>query len=43
MQASELLNSYFVDAHTWDEMYADNSVREHYRGVVEYMQQLSVE
>ena len=28
MQASELLQSYLVDANTWDEMYKDASVRE---------------
>ena len=43
MQASELLNTYHVDANTWDEMYSGSSVREQYRGVVDYMQQLSME
>jgi uncharacterized circularly permuted ATP-grasp superfamily protein len=43
MQASELINTYYVDANTWDEMYKDASVREQYKGVVEFMQQLSVE
>jgi uncharacterized circularly permuted ATP-grasp superfamily protein len=43
MQTSELLQSYLVDANTWDEMYKDASVREQYRKAVEFMQQLSVE
>ena len=43
MQTSELLQSYFVDGNTWDEMYADASVREQYKKAVEFMQQLSVE
>lgn len=43
MQASELLNSYFVDSGTWDEMYHDETVRDPYRGVVNFMQQLSIE
>lgn len=43
MQASELINTYFVDSNTWDEMYKDASVREQYKGVVEFMQQLSIE
>lgn len=43
MQTTELLNSYFVDTRTWDEMYSDNSVREQYQKVVEFMQQLSID
>src|SRR6516164_1916968 len=43
MQSSELLNSYLVDTHTWDEMYSDQSVRSQYKGVVEFMQQMSIE
>jgi len=43
MQTRELLQSYLVDANTWDEMYKDASVREQYRKAVEFMQQLSVE
>ncbi|MBS1975304.1 MAG: circularly permuted type 2 ATP-grasp protein, partial [Bacteroidetes bacterium] len=43
MQTSELLNNYDVDAGTWDEMYKDSAVREQYRAVVDFMQQLSVE
>src|ERR1700761_2155324 len=43
MQSSELLNSYLVDTHTWDEMYGNQSVRSQYRGVVEFMQQMSIE
>src|SRR5882724_1464051 len=43
MQTSELLNSYHVDANTWDEMYTDLSVREQYQGVVDFMQQMSID
>jgi uncharacterized circularly permuted ATP-grasp superfamily protein len=43
MQASELLSAYYVDAHTWDEMYKDAAVREQYRGVVDFMQRLNIE
>jgi uncharacterized circularly permuted ATP-grasp superfamily protein len=43
MQASDLLQSYLVDADTWDEMYSSASVREQYKKAVEFMQQLSVE
>jgi uncharacterized circularly permuted ATP-grasp superfamily protein len=43
MQTSELLNSYHVDANTWDEMYKDDSVRQQYQGVVDFMQQMSIE
>lgn len=43
MKAAELLNSYYVDTGTWDEMYSNNDLREQYRNVVEYMEQLSVD
>jgi len=43
MQANELLNTYHVDLNTWDEMYQNASVREQYRGVVEFMQELSID
>src|SRR4249919_717946 len=43
MQTSELLQSYLVDANTWDEMHGDSAVREQYKNAVEFMQQLSVE
>ncbi len=43
MQTSELLNGYHVDPNTWDEMYTDKSVREQYQGVVDFMQQMSIE
>ena len=42
MQASELVQSYLVDANTWDEMYKDASVREQYRKVLDFLQQLSI-
>jgi len=40
MQASDLLQSYLVDADTWDELYSGASVREQYKKAVEFMQQL---
>lgn len=43
MQATSLLNNYFTDARTWDEMYTDNSVRDQYKGVVDFLQQLSID
>lgn len=43
MQANELLQSYLVDADTWDEMYKDASVRTQYKKVLDFLQQLSVE
>jgi len=43
MQTSELLQSYLVDANTWDEMHGDSAVREQYKNAVEFMQQLSVD
>lgn len=43
MQASELLQSYMVDANTWDEMYKDASVREQYKKALQFLQQLSIE
>jgi hypothetical protein len=43
MQTTELLNTYYVDSGTWDEMYKDTSVREQYEGVMQFMQQLDVD
>lgn len=43
MQATELLNNYFVDNLTWDEMYTDQSVRDQYSRVVNFLQNLSTE
>jgi uncharacterized circularly permuted ATP-grasp superfamily protein len=43
MHTSELLNSYLVDTHTWDEMYTSRSVRPQYEGVVDFLQQMSIE
>jgi uncharacterized circularly permuted ATP-grasp superfamily protein len=43
MKADELLNDYYVDSKTWDEMYSNNELREQYRNVVDFMRQLSVE
>src|SRR5579859_2045452 len=43
MQTNELLNSYDVGAQTWDEMYAHQAVRTQYQGVVDFLQQMSIE
>lgn len=43
MQTNDLLNSYDVGAHAWDEMYAHQAVRPQYQGVVEFLQQMSIE
>src|SRR5262245_49399122 len=43
MQATELLNAYYLDTNTWYEMCAGATVREQYQRVVEYMQQLDME
>jgi len=42
MQTNELLSSYHPDPNTWDEMYEQASVRNQYRNVVDFLQQLSV-
>ncbi len=39
---NELLSSYNTDHNTWDEMYEQASVRNQYRNVVDFLQQLSV-
>ena len=43
MDTSELLDSYHVDPHTWDEMYAHSAVRSQYQGVVDFLRQMSVD
>ncbi len=43
MKAAELLNNYFVDSDTWDEMSDNRELREQYRNVMTFMQQLSIE
>ncbi|MBI2729904.1 MAG: circularly permuted type 2 ATP-grasp protein [Sphingobacteriales bacterium] len=43
MHTSELLHKYHVDPNTWDEMYRNEAVREQYQGVVNFLQQLSVD
>ena len=43
MQASELIQSYLVDANTWDEMYNDQAVRAHYKNAIDFLQKLTVE
>ncbi len=43
MQANGLLDNYFIDAHTWDEMYNNSTIREQYKGALGFLQQLSIE
>jgi uncharacterized circularly permuted ATP-grasp superfamily protein len=43
MKAADLLRNYYVDPDTWDEMYANSHLREQYRNVLSFMEQLSVE
>ena len=43
MKAGDLINSYYVDSQTWDEMYEGTSVRDRYRGIVEYLENLSID
>src|SRR6187431_2696986 len=43
MQTSELMQSYLVDANTWDEMYTNATVREHYKTAVEFLEKLSID
>jgi uncharacterized circularly permuted ATP-grasp superfamily protein len=43
MQTSDLVNNYLVEARTWDEMYTDSSVRHQYRGVVDFLQAMTIE
>jgi uncharacterized circularly permuted ATP-grasp superfamily protein len=41
MPTNELLSLYNPDSNTWDEMYESDSVRNQYRNVVDFLQQLS--
>ena len=43
MQTTELLSSYLTDTAAWDEMYADSNVRQQYRCVLEFLEQMSIE
>lgn len=43
MNAADLLNNYGPGNNAWDEMCADGQVREHYRGLLDFLSQLSVE
>jgi uncharacterized circularly permuted ATP-grasp superfamily protein len=43
MHTNELLNSYDLGVHTWDEMYANQVVRPQYQGVVDFLQKMSIE
>jgi len=37
------MQSYLVDTNTWDEMYSNSSVREHYKNAVEFLEKLSID
>lgn len=37
---SEIFNSYTTDTGVWDEMYAGNEVRHHYKGIFEYLRSI---
>lgn len=43
MQTNELLQSYLVDANTWDEMCVNGAVRDQYIKAVDFLQHLSIE
>ena len=43
MQTNELLNSYDLGVHNWDEMYTHQTLRPQYQGLVDFLQQMSVE
>ncbi len=43
MQNNELIKRYEIDLNTWDEMYKDTSVRGQYHGVMDFLQQLSID
>jgi uncharacterized circularly permuted ATP-grasp superfamily protein len=43
MQSNNLMKSYLVDTNTWDEMYTNSTVREHYQNVVEFLEKLSID
>lgn len=43
MQTGELLYNYNSNMDYWDEMYEKTSVRDHYKSIVDYLQQLTVE
>src|SRR5260370_19241195 len=43
MLSNELLNSYDVGVHAWDEMYVHQAVRPQSQGVVDFLQQMSIE
>jgi uncharacterized circularly permuted ATP-grasp superfamily protein len=43
MENNEFLAAYSPVNNTWDEMYGNTSVRDHYKGVVDFLQQLGIE
>src|SRR5215204_6151571 len=43
MQNNELLAKYHPDLNTWDEMCENENVRKQYRGVLDFLQRLSIE
>lgn len=43
MQPRNLIQSYLVDANTYDEMYSNSSIRDHYKNAVEFLEKLSID
>lgn len=43
MQSSEIIGNYSVSNNTWDEMHGTHSIRDQYKSVIAFLQNLSVE
>jgi uncharacterized circularly permuted ATP-grasp superfamily protein len=43
MENNEFLASYSPVNNTWDEMYGNTCVRDHYKGVIDFLQQLGID
>jgi len=43
MKEADLLQEYYIDAGTWDEMCVDHHMRDQYKGVLQFLHQLSIE
>ena len=43
MQPRNLIQSYLVDTDTYDEMYNNSSIRDHYKNTVEFLEKLSID
>ncbi len=43
MQPRNLIQSYLVDMNTYDEMYNNSSIRDHYKNTVEFLEKLSID